>query len=549
MVTGKQLRDAFISGAHAIANSRQAVDELNVFPVPDGDTGTNMSMTICNALPELKKLSDDCTVEAVASATASALLRGARGNSGVILSLLFRGFQRAMRGKETAEAADFLFAFDKGVEYAYKAVMKPTEGTILTVARVAAEKVKEQEYADETALLDRFMEYAEETLASTPDILPVLKKAGVVDSGGKGYCVIMAAVCDTIKTGKILELNEKPEEEAAASAGIGVFSDDIDPNLANAYCTEFLVVKGDNANQPRLRAYLESIGDSVVCVDDTDIIKCHVHTATPGKAVSEALRHGSLSKIKIENMAEQYAARRAEAKAAEKTEEFKYVSPESDDSYAFVAVAAGEGVRNLFADLGVHRIISGGQTMNPSAEDILSAVQSVAAKNILIFANNKNIIMSAQQAVKLCDRNAIVVPTRSIPQGISALLAFDETATPEENLANMAEACKAVTTGEITYASRTTEFDGKKIKENETLALVDGKLSFTDKDCHSAAAKLIKKQCSDETSFLTVIYGEGVTEEEANAMVDSVRSKISSDIEIQVIFGGMPIYYYYISVE
>lgn len=548
MITGKQLRDAFISGAHSIANHRQEVDELNVFPVPDGDTGTNMSMTIGNALPELQAMPDNCTVESVASATATALLRGARGNSGVILSLLFRGFSRAMRGREEAGSEDFIFAFNKGVDYAYKAVMKPTEGTILTVARVAAEKVAENPELEPIELWEMFVRVADETLETTPELLPVLKKAGVVDSGGQGYCFIAHAICDSLKTGKVLELAE-PSDEPAPKAKIGVFNDEIDPNLANAYCTEFLVVKDERANHPRLRAYLESIGDSVVCVDDADIIKCHVHTATPGKAVSEALRHGYLSKIKIENMAEQYAERQAEAKALETGDRFEYVSPESDEEYAFVAVAAGEGVRSVFSDLGVQRVVSGGQTMNPSAEDILNAVQSVAAKNILILANNKNIILSAEQAVRLADRNAVVIPTRTIPQGITALLAFDETQPLEANVENMTAACKAVATGEITYASRTTEFDGKKIKENETLALIDGKLAFTDTNTDNAAAKLIKKMCGKDAAFLTVIYGEGVSEEQANAMVDGVRGKISPDIEVNVINGGMPIYFYYISVE
>lgn len=548
MVSGKQLRDCFISGAHAISNRREEVDALNVFPVPDGDTGTNMSMTICSALPELTALPDSCTVEQVASLTASALLRGARGNSGVILSLLFRGFSRAMQGKKEAATEDFSFAFTKGVEYAYKAVMKPTEGTILTVARVAAEQCRENLSLSPLELWKLGCDTAEKTLATTPDLLPVLKKAGVVDSGGKGYCVIINAIRDTLETGVVTKQNDaeaKPE-----ASGVGVYNSDIDPNLANAYCTEFLVVKSDAANHPRLRAYLESVGDSVVCVDDTDIIKCHVHTSQPGKVLSEALRHGSLTRVKIENMAEQYAERQAEAHAAaEAPEVFDYVAPDNDEPYAIIAIAAGDGVRSMFNDLGVDRVVSGGQTMNPSAEDILNAIQSVSAENILVLANNKNIILSAQQAVKLADRKAVVVPTRTIPQGVSALLAFDETQPLEANLENMAGAYGAVVTGEITYASRTTEFDGKKIKENETLALVDGKLAFTAKSADAAAAKLITELCTEERSFLTVIYGDSVTDEQAGALMDSLRKKLPSDIEFTLVNGGMPVYYYYISVE
>lgn len=548
MVSGKQLRDCFISGAHAISNRREEVDALNVFPVPDGDTGTNMSMTICSALPELTALPDSCTVEEVSKLTAGALLRGARGNSGVILSLLFRGFSRAMQGKKEASSEDFSLAFTKGVDYAYKAVMKPTEGTILTVARVAAENCKNNQSLSPVELLKLASDTAEKTLATTPELLPVLKKAGVVDSGGKGYCIILGAITDTLETGVIVE--QLASDAKPAASGTGVYSTEIDPNLANAYCTEFLVVKSENANHTRLRAYLESVGDSVVCVDDTDIIKCHVHTSQPGKVLGEALRHGSLTKIKIENMAEQYAERQAEAHSASGADEhFEYVAPGNDEAYAFIAIAAGDGVRSMFADLGVQRVVSGGQTMNPSAEDILNAIQSLSAENILVLANNKNIILSAEQAAKLADRKAVVVPTRSIPQGVSALLAFDETQSLEANLENMAGAYGAVVTGEITYASRTTEFDGKKIKENETLALVDGKLAFTAKSADAAAEKLIAKLCTDDRSFLTVIYGDSVSEEQANALMASVREKLPAGIEFTLVNGGMPVYYYYISVE
>lgn len=549
MIKGKQLRDAFLSGAHAIHNHRQEVDELNVFPVPDGDTGTNMSMTIGNAVNDLTAMPDDCTVEQVASTAASALLRGARGNSGVILSLLFRGFQRAMRGKDEASSADFIAAFNKGVEYAYKAVMKPTEGTILTVARVAAERVSGSADLEPAALWKSYVAAAEETLATTPDLLPVLKKAGVVDSGGKGYCVIAGAICDCLKTGRVLPLEGAEAAEAPKPA-----EDGIDPRLAGLYCTEFTVLKGKNASHPRLRAYLESIGESVVCTDEAEQIKCHLHTEHPGKALTEAVRHGRLTDVKVENLAEQFAARKAEAEAAGNgsgngKDAFPYVAPGTDEKYAFVAVAAGEGVRSVFADLGVQRIVSGGQTMNPSAEDIVNAVQSLSAENILILANNKNIVLSAAQAVKLADRKAVVVPTRTIPQGIGAMLAFDETLPLEDNLRNMEEARGRIVTGEITYASRTAEFDGQHITEGETLALVDGKLAFGGGEPDEAAQKLIVQLCGNDTAFVTVIYGEGVPEERAQRLLDAAKAHISPDIETSLICGGMPVYTYYISVE
>lgn len=550
MINGKLLRDCFISAAHSITNNRASVDKLNVFPVPDGDTGTNMSMTIQNALPDLLALPDSCTVDTVATMTASALLRGARGNSGVILSLLFRGFGRAMAGKKEANGEDIAFALTKGVEYAYRAVMKPTEGTILTVARLASVAAKENaEKLDAVELWGLVVRVANETLETTPDLLPILKKAGVVDAGGKGYCVIVEAILETLKTGKIIPLADG-SEEPAPSPRTGVFATDLAPDLANAYCTEFLIMKNERANGVRLRAFLEAIGDSVVCVDDDEIIKCHVHTATPDKAINQALKHGQLTKIKIENMAEQYAERQAEGERMEHNEgEFKYIKNTNDVDYAFVAVGAGDGVQDLFKNLGASRIVNGGQTMNPSTEDIINAVQSISAKNILVLANNKNIILSAQQAAKLCDRPAHVVPTRSIPEGISALMSFDETVSVEVNLKNMEQAISAVTTGEITFASRDSEFDGQNIKENEILALIGGKLAFTETSPAAAAERLIEQLATDEKSFVTIIYGDATSADEAERLLTKIKKRIPSDIEVSLVNGGMPVYYYCISVE
>jgi len=557
MISGVQLRDSIVSGANNITNRKSAVDELNVFPVPDGDTGTNMSMTINSALPELNKLTAGCTVETVAKVTSAALLRGARGNSGVILSLLFRGFARALQGKAEASGEDLLQSLRKGVDAAYKAVMKPTEGTMLTVARVSAEKAEEV-YQDksEAELWEYIVEVSNETLARTPELLPVLKKAGVVDSGGQGLCYIFEGMLSVFRDGKVISAGA--DAKSMAASGKGVFSEEVDPEMTNSYCTEFLVFKNSDANYGRLRAYLESIGDSVVAVDDDEIIKCHVHTATPGKALGEALRHGYLSKIKIENMLEQYLARQAEGKAARSEDAapsypdpntFEYAEVDSSREYGFVSVSAGEGLRSLFGDLGVDCVVSGGQTMNPATEDILSAIQSVPAANVIVLANNKNIIMAAEQACNIADRNAVVLPTRNISQGIAAMLAFLPEQSLKDNIVAMNAAADNVTAGQITYAARDSEFDGHDIKEGEILAISGGKLLFTEKEVSRAALKLARRLVRKGTSFVTIIYGEDVEEKDANELAERVKSSLPQGAELTVVSGGQPVYYYYISVE
>ncbi len=560
MIKGSVLRDSMISGANSIANQRSQIDELNVFPVPDGDTGTNMSMTVTAAKRELVKLPDDCTVEKVSSVAASSMLRGARGNSGVITSLLFRGFSKALVGKKEASAEDLARAFESGVAAAYKAVMKPTEGTMLTVARMGAEAAAVAETEDTTEMFTIILDAAKVALANTPEQLPVLKKAGVVDAGGAGFVTILEGMLSVLRDGVMVEgeASEKTAEEKANFVPKGVYAAEIDPNMKNFYCTEFLVNKNDKASAVKLRAFLESIGDSVVVVDDEDIIKAHVHTNDPGKALSSAMLHGFLSNMKIENMKEQNAERQTEGKGLEKQAEaeknpnagkFKYAAVDPDTAYGFVAVAAGDGLKDIFTDIGVNAVVSGGQTMNPSTEDILEAIHSVPAKTVFVLPNNKNIIMAAEMAVDIADRKVIVLPTRTIPQGISAMLSFDDAADAEANAVAMMQAADRVATGLVTFAARNSDFDGHKIKEGEILALENGKLSFTEKDLTKAAVKLARSMVKKDSSFVTVISGCDVNEEDAEKLTEQISAKMPSGVEVTRLNGGQPVYYYIISVE
>ncbi len=556
MITGKMLRDAIISGANAIINNKTAVDELNVFPVPDGDTGTNMSMTIGAAKKELSAMDDDCTVDAVASTAASSMLRGARGNSGVISSLLFRGFSKALKDKKEASAADMTQALRKGVDSAYKAVMKPTEGTILTVARLACEKAESMQEEDVAVLWQEVVNAAQVALDNTPEQLPVLKKAGVVDAGGQGLVYIFTGMLSVFKDGVIVQSAEAEKASAASFTPKGVYAKDLDPDIVNGYCTEFIVNKNENASAEKLRAYLESIGDSVVVVEDDDIIKSHVHTSDPGKALSEAVKHGYMTKLKIENMIEQMTELGEKAKGLEKQatdadsdEEFKYMAVDADVPFGFVAVAAGEGIVNMFKDLGADAVVTGGQTMNPSTNDILRAVQSVGAKTVFVLPNNKNIIMAAEQAAKLADRKVVVLPTRTIPQGITAMLNFDPDASERDNAVTMDMAAQGVSTGSITFAARNSDFEGHKIKRGDILAMEDSKLSFVEKDVEKAAVKLTKQMMNRNTSFVTIIYGEGISAEEAEKVCEEVRKRAPKTAEVSVLEGNQPVYYYLISVE
>ena len=562
MISGKILRDAIISGANNINNQRSRVDELNVFPVPDGDTGTNMGMTVGAAVRELEALDDSCTVGEAAKTAASAMLRGARGNSGVITSLLFRGFSKALEGKKEADVADIVAALQKGVEGAYKAVMKPTEGTILTVARVASEEAAASDAADVPALWDVVLTAGQKALDDTPNLLPVLKKAGVVDAGGQGIMVIFEGMGKVFHGEGIIAGGEAAPNKAKLStenAGKGVFTDDLMKveDITNGYCTQFLINKYEGASAAKMRAFAESNGDSVVCIEDDDVINLHVHTADPGKILSEAIKYGYLTNFKIENMHEQFLARQKQGKSLEKqasaekapsqASEFIYAAVDPSRDYGFVAVAAGEGLKAVFTDLAADAVVSGGQTMNPSTEDILAAIQSVPAKTVFVLPNNKNIIMAAEQAEKLADRQVVVLPTRTVPMGITALLNFDPSANAETNTINMMAAADKVSTGLITYAARDSEFDGKKIKQGEYLSLCEGKLCANGKET-SVIKKLAREMVSDDSAFATVIFGEGVTEEQA-AEVENLLHKENKEMEINVIYGGQPVYYYIISVE
>lgn len=553
MITGKILRDAFISAANSISNSKKKVDELNVFPVPDGDTGTNMSMTLANAKKELELMPDSTTVSDVAKVMASGLLRGARGNSGVITSLLFKGFDKALAGKAEADTALLADALDIGVSKAYKAVMKPTEGTILTVARLSAAKAKQvcQDVTDISEFWEIVCREAEAVLDTTPELLPTLKKAGVVDAGGKGLCIIFRAMGKVFAGEKMVE--SETSVKSAEPVTVETFSSvvgEFDEEIHFTYCTEYIVKKAHGCDDSiKLRAYLETIGDCVVVVEDDEIIKVHVHTNNPGLAIEKGLGFGSMNLPKIENMRYQHEEKLKEStvNVSSSNKAYAYAVPENE--YGFVAVASGEGIEEMFKDAGADCIVKGGQTMNPSTEDILAAIQSCPAHTVFVLPNNKNIIMAAEQAVKLADRRVCVLQTRTIPQGIAALLAFDPSADYASNSSEMTRAFERVKTGQITFAARDSEFDGQKIKEGEVLALDNGKLAFVEEDVGKAAYRLIKKLVSSDSEFITIIYGSGISEDEAEELRAKVEEKFGQRLDVSLLSGGQPVYYYIISVE
>ncbi|MGN0493487.1 MAG: DAK2 domain-containing protein [Acutalibacteraceae bacterium] len=556
MFNGDTLRDAMISAANNLTNNRKQIDDLNVFPVPDGDTGTNMSMTLGNSARELEKLSGE-TAGKIAKVNASALLRGARGNSGVITSLLFRGFSKGIGDDEFVTAENIAFAFELGVEAAYKAVMKPTEGTILTVARVASEHARAalNEGKDALGVFGAAIEGAKIALEQTPELLPTLKKAGVVDAGGKGFVTILEGMMSVFENGVMIQSDavaESAEEEGTVSA-----AGEFETEITFTYCTEFIVNRDkEPGKEPsELRTYLESIGDCVVVVDDDEIIKVHVHTDHPGNAIEKALTFGQLVHMKIENMRDQHerakhdseSAKQKPAKSADRTETFTPVAPTKP--VGFVSVCAGEGLASLFKDLGVDTVVSGGQTMNPSTDDILRAVESTPAETVFVLPNNKNIIMAAEQTIPISTRKVIVIHTRTIPQGISAMLAFDPDTDVEANAIEMQKSTERIATGQVTFAARDSDFDGHQIKKGELLAMLGGKISFTEDDLERAVMKLLKQMVKRDSQFITVIYGEDVTDEQAAELETQIQAKYGSKTEITVINGGQPIYYYILSVE
>lgn len=544
MITGQMFRDGVISGANNIANSRQAVDALNIFPVPDGDTGTNMSMTIASAADEVKDLPDDVALCDVAKKTAGALLRGARGNSGVILSLIFRGFSKAFKGLEEAGGKDVARAFRAGTDAAYKAVMKPTEGTILTVVRCAAEAAENMAEIndDPMEVCVAALEAAKTALASTPELLPVLKQAGVVDAGGQGFLLVLQGMESVFGYNAIIR--PVGEEAIADDKDLKAEENAQEPTLS--YSVKFTVYKNSKAKESdpiKLRAYLEAIGENVTVSEDGGKIEAQLCTDAPGNVITNALKYGQLYDITLENLREPIEEHSEEKQVSEVAE------PIND--YGFVSVCAGDGLTELFKDLGADSVVSGGQTMNPSTDDIVNAVLSVPAKVVYVLPNNKNIIMAAQMARdEIKDRKVAVLETKTIPQGISAMLAFDETVSVEENIETMTAQAGLTKTASVTFAARDSEVDGKPIKKGQMMGLCNGAIKFIGEDkeeiAFNSAAELFNPE---ENSLITVIYGKDETEENANKIEQMLIDKLGDDVEVSVVDGGQPVYYYIISVE
>ena len=551
-ISGGAFKDMVAFGAACIAQQKQAINDLNVFPVPDGDTGTNMSLTIQTAVAELRKV-QPATVDEAAKVTASGLLRGARGNSGVILSLLFRGMSKVFKGLTEADGAQLASAMQEGVSTAYGAVMKPAEGTVLTVSRLAAQRALEAagEQNDAAYVLEEAIKTGYTTLAETIEMNPVLKKAGVVDAGGKGYLIILEGMLRALRGEPIPEVEETTEEKADFAA-IG------DEDITFAFDTVFIVRKTSDKPLDGLRAYLGSIGDSLVIGEDDESFKVHVHTDTPGDALNAAQKYGTLELAKIENMRTQ-AADLAAGKKAQSTDDLDAIEEELENGacavaapekrYGFLAVCAGDGLADVFCDLGVDRIVSGGQTMNPSTDDILREVNRTPSEVVFVLPNNKNIIMAAQQCVGLSEKEVIVVPTATVPQGISAMMAVDpEDNDPQSILSAMTAAAENVTTAQITYAARNSDFDGFAINEGDYLALCDGKLLGTDRSLDVLLEKLAQVAADKNAEFITVYTGEGVDDEQAQQASDIFRARCP-DAEITALSGGQPVYYYIVAIE
>ena len=563
MISGAQLKNAIISGSNNISKYKKQINELNIFPVPDGDTGTNMSMTIGAAAEEMQRLEDTATAAQAAKKAASSMLRGARGNSGVILSLLFRGISKGLEGREEISAEDLVAALELGVDEAYKAVMKPTEGTILTVARVAGERAREalELGSDPVQVWDAACMGAADALEETPELLPVLKKAGVVDAGGQGLCLIFEGMLSVFRSGIVLESGLSEEERGQETAEFfRNVAAEFDSEINFTYCTEFVVGRDPEIQKDPLdlRLFLETIGDCVVVVDDEEIIKTHVHTENPGDALQYALQYGQLLTVKIENMKEQHRkaaeeneVQKAAAAALEpQPERAALERQEPTEEMGFISVAAGDGLKSLFLDLGCANVVSGGQTMNPSTEDLLEAVLATPAKKVFVLPNNKNIIMAAEQTVPLAtDREVIVIPTRTIPQGLSAMLAYDPDADADANKETMLEAAGNVDTGLVTFAARDSEYGGHTIRHGDILGLKNGKLEYIEKDPVSACVRVTRSLATKRTSFVTLIYGEGITQEQAEDAKRRLEEKLHSDVEITLVNGGQPVYYFIISVE
>ena len=545
-IDGILLKEMFASGAALLVNNRDSVDALNVFPVPDGDTGTNMSQTITSAIKEIN--AKPCTsVADVSSAAARGALKGARGNSGVILSQILRGFSKALAGHEDMDGQLLAAALRSGANTAYKAVMKPKEGTILTVIRVIAEEAEEarDKQDDVVKLFKLVLSVGDAILKRTPEMLPVLKQAGVVDSGGMGLMVILRGMYASL-AGEPVDVAVEEKPEGMAMPGEYVDDHDAIGEIKFGYCTEFIVSHPREdmreSDVVRLRRRLERMGDCVLVISDMNVVKVHVHTNEPGKALQYALELGELDSIKIDNMMEE--RREREAKQAE--EAAKKAAEQKE--YGIVAVALGEGLSAIFRDLNVDQIVDGGQTMNPSIEDLATAADATNARNVIILPNNTNIILAAQQASRLTDRNVIVLPTKSVPMGISAALAFDPTASVEANEAAMTEAAEAVHTASITYAVRDTNYDGQEIHEGDIMGMIDNKLSVLGNDVAQVGRDVTEKMVNEDSALITIYYGADIAEADAQALRDALAEQYADcDVELQA--GGQPLYYYLIAVE
>lgn len=539
------LTDMLLCASAALEVSKQHINELNVFPVPDGDTGTNMSMTLNAGAAELRRKRPEGVGE-VSKCAASALLRGARGNSGVILSLLFRGISKALKGKDTCTAYDFAQALSDGVDAAYNAVMKPAEGTILTVSRVSAAAAKDfaETGSDIELLLSCALESARDALVETVNQNPVLKKAGVVDAGGKGYVIILEAMLQCLRGEVTPDSYEIPDGSDADTGDFADFGDFETGDITFAYDTVFIVRwENEPLSLDGLRDYLSSIGDCLVIGESDEEFKVHVHTNIPGDALTEAQKYGVLEVAKIENMRTQHDELVAAAGAA------KNLSAEPEKDYGIVSVCAGDGIANLFTELGADQIVTGGQTMNPSTEDILNAINATPAHTVLVFPNNKNIIMAAEQCVGLTEKNIVVIPTKTIPQGVSALVNMDTYSQNEEELVSIAmESIESVHTALITYAARDSDFDGYEIKSGEYLGLLDGALVGSNSDLSVLLSELSEKLLALEPEFITVYYGEDVNENDAAKVNDIITERLPES-EVSTVDGGQPVYYYMISAE
>ena len=560
-IDAKMLAKMFLAGAKNLENKKEWINELNVFPVPDGDTGTNMTMTIMSAAKEVASLGENPDMESLCKAISSGSLRGARGNSGVILSQLFRGLTKRINTEKVLNIQIIAEAFDKAVENAYKAVMKPKEGTILTVARGVAEKAKElrkEGIEDMEVFFNEILAHAKYVLSQTPEMLPVLKQAGVVDSGGQGLVEVLSGAMDAY-LGKEIDMDfTAPEVKMSQNTDNNIASTEAD--IKFGYCTEFIIMLNKTFNiksELDFKAYLESIGDSIVCVADDDIVKVHVHTNDPGLAIQKALKYGALSNLKIDNMRLEHQeklfkmAEKEKNNAAEtKSNESKSVEiQEPQKNFGFIAVSVGDGINEIFKSLGVDYIIEGGQTMNPSTADILDAVDKVNAKTIFVLPNNKNIILAANQAAELTtDKNLLVIPTKTIPQGITAVINFVAEMTPDENEEIMIQEIKKVSSGQVTYAVRDTVIDDKEIKKDDYMGIGDSGILSVGTDIMEVSREMVKQMLKEDSELISIYYGSDVTEEDAESFRNLVEEAFP-DCDVELQYGGQPIYYYVISVE